>query len=56
MAIYRISYLYDDTYSTRNSCSIDEVIDEYDAVEKMINSYNMNADNLRILNVQLISE
>lgn len=54
MATYKISYLNGDSYSTRNESYVDNVIDEYDAVEKLVNEYNLG--DIRVLKIDLISE
>ncbi len=56
MATYKISYLDGDSFSHRGDHYIDNVIDEYDAVEKMVNLYNLDVNNLKVLNVQLVCE
>ena len=55
MATYKISYLEDDSYSTKGEHYVDNVLDEYEAVEHMIYNYGMSND-IRILNIELISE
>lgn len=55
MATYKVSYLDNDSYSQRGEYYADNVVDEYDAVEHVINKYGLS-ENIRILSVDLISE
>ena len=56
MATYKISYLDGESYSHRGEHYINNVVDEYDAVENMINFYHLNTDNVKILSVDLVCE
>lgn len=56
MATYKISFLTNDSYSSKTEKCISDVIDEYDAVEKMINQDKLDTDNLRILSVDFVCE
>lgn len=56
MATYKISYLDGDSYSNRGEYYIDNVIDEYDAVENMVICYHLNPNTIKILSVDFISE
>ena len=55
MATYKISYLIGESYSNKNSHYVDNVIDEYDAVEQMLNNHNLPSDT-QILKVELVCE
>ena len=55
MATYKISYLLNSSYSYKDEHYIENVIDEYDAVETMIAKYNL-PDKITILSVDLICE
>lgn len=55
MATYKISYLEGDSYSTKGEHYVDNVFDEYEAVDYMIYTYNLSND-IKILNIELITE
>lgn len=56
MATYKISFLINDSYSSKSERYVSDVADEYDAVEKMINQDRLDTENLRILSVDFICE
>lgn len=56
MATYKISYLDGISFSHKGEHCVDNVVDEYDAVEKMINQHGLDPENLKVLDVQLICE
>lgn len=55
MATYKITYVKGDTYLTKKECYVDNVYDEYDAVEVGMYKYGLG-DDCKILNVQFICE
>lgn len=55
MATYKVSYLVDDSYSKPGEVYIDNVYDEYDAVEIAIYRYGLK-DNCKITSVDFICE
>ena len=54
MATYKISYLFDNSYSSKGEVYISNVSDEYDAVD--IASYKYDLNDAKITNVELICE
>ena len=55
MATYKISYMIGDSFSNKGERYIDNVIDEYEAVESMIVKYNL-PENIKINKIELVCE
>jgi len=55
MATYKVSYLYGDSYSSKGEFYVDNVYDEYDAVEVGIYKHGLT-DEVKITKVELICE
>jgi len=54
MATYKISYLFGNSYSSKGEVYVNNVYDEYDAVEIAV--YKNNLHDAKIINVEFICE
>ena len=55
MATYKVSYIEGDSYMKTGSVFVDNVFDEYEAVEIAIYKYGL-PENIKINNVELVCE
>lgn len=56
MAVYKICYLEDRSYAKKKEVYVDNVIDQYEAMEVAMYKYDLDKDSIIINEISLISE